>query len=69
MLYSSMEALKNEKRVLLHGVPGPRYKAITEQNTFQCSVETVGCYMWEAWQGSEAEWRLFSGKQQLEKKC
>lgn len=62
MLYSSMEALNNEKRALLHAVPGPRYKAITEQNAFQCSVEIVSCYMWEAWQASEAECEIISWK-------
>lgn len=62
MLYNSMEALNNEKRVFLQSVPDPRYKVITEQNTFQCSTETVSCYMWEVWQTSEAEWEIISWK-------
>lgn len=45
MLYSSMEALNDEKRI---SVPDPRYKVITEQNKFQCSIETVSCYTEEA---------------------
>lgn len=55
MLYSSMEVLNNEKNMVLQNVPSPRYKIITEQNTFQCSIESVSCYMWEVWQASEAE--------------